>query len=180
MEGGEGRGSFCAVCRTQSHDHAGWFLVIENPWWNQLKILSWHPVLADQSAMHSVCGKRHLERLITHWLTYADLQFDAAKSPGFVLADHECRPGDGFDLPHPGQLVGELFVHREPGSLRWTGSAEARDGILEALGIAGEQRFTLLLGTPATVDSVQEDFRAVPNAVSQLVNEYAGSQTLFE
>lgn len=173
MEGREGRGSFCAVCRKQSYEHSGWFLVIENAWLDRLKILSWHPVLAEQSEMHSICGKRHLDLLITHWLTCGNLRFDVPGTLEFVLADHECRPGDGLNLLPPGQLVGELSVHRESGSRLWTGSAEAREGIFEALSGACQERVTLSLGRPARVDSVPENFGAVPTEARELLSEYS-------
>jgi hypothetical protein len=123
----------CEICGKQSDEHVGWFLVVENPWLDRVKIVVWHPVLAEQDAMHSVCGKQHLETLITYWLVYANLQFQMTQNPEFALADHENVPGSERDLPYPGQLVGELAVHRESLSRLWTGSAEARESIFDAL-----------------------------------------------
>lgn len=131
----------CVVCGKHSHEHAAWFLVVENSWLDRIKILSWHPVLAEQDEMHSVCGKRHLKLLIAHWLMCANLQFQIASHVELALADHEDVPGDVIDLPLPGQLVGELAVHRESLSRLWTGSPEARESIFGALldGLPGRE-----------------------------------------
>jgi hypothetical protein len=126
-------GCMCVVCDKRSDEHARWFLVIENSWLDRIKVLSWHPVLAEQSAMHSVCGKRHLEMLLTHWLTYGNFNSQSARIPEVTLADHVAVPGNELTLPLPGQLVGELAVHRESLSRLWTGSPEARESIFEAL-----------------------------------------------
>lgn len=174
MQGSQRRDSFCVVCRKQVPEHSGSFLVLENAWLDRLKILSWHPALAAQSEMHSVCSQRHLELLITHWLTYANLQFDRARIPEFVLASHGYRPGDAFNLPPPGQLVGELSVHRESATRLWTGSAQAREGIFEALSLSCERPCARALGTPAE-EFVQEDFCTVPAGDRQRFSEYAVS-----
>ena len=69
----------CAVCGRQTHDPA--FLVVEDSWLDRVKILGWHPVLAEQRGTRSVCGRRHLEILLTHWLTYANLDFSPSATP---------------------------------------------------------------------------------------------------
>lgn len=154
--------SRCAVCGRRSAYRASWYLVSENSWLDRLKIFSWHPVLAEQSAMHSLCGNRHLELLITHWLTYANLRFQAVKMPECVLADHEYRPGEGMNLPHPGQLVGELAIHREPVSRLWTGSPEAREGIFRALSGACEAQVLVGWKASVEVESMPMAFEVVP------------------
>ena len=60
----------CAVCGREAGDGSGWFLVVENSWLDRLKILHWHPTLAEQGGMRSVCCKLHLKSA-THSL--ADL-----------------------------------------------------------------------------------------------------------
>jgi hypothetical protein len=172
MDVGPKSKSQCAVCGKQSAEHVSWFLVIENFWLDRVKVFFWHPVLAEQSPMHSVCGKQHLELLITHWLTYANLQFDAATMPESALADHGYGPGEGFNLPHPGQLVGELAVHRESVSRLWTGSAEARDSIFQALSVVGEAQ-PAALETPAGVEFVAAEFVVAPAGRTVRLGEYA-------
>jgi hypothetical protein len=118
----------CIICGAHSNYHASWFLVLENRWLGDLKILSWHPFLAAHGGMVSVCGRQHLRSLITHWLTEANLR---------VRLRVDCAPAGRLppDLASifPGRLVGELSVHRESRSGAWTGSPETLESILNAL-----------------------------------------------
>jgi len=128
----------CAVCGTETHDHSGWFLVVENRWMDRLKVLFWHPLLAKHSEMQSVCGKRHLKVLITHWLTQANLDYptEGACSP---FSDSGRSPVETCAPHGVGRLVGELAVHRESFSHVWSGSPETLECILAAL-ISGLSR----------------------------------------
>ena len=54
----------CTVCGLDTFRHKGWFLVIENRWYDRLKILSWHCSLASQPNMRSVCCKQPLKQLL--------------------------------------------------------------------------------------------------------------------
>lgn len=164
----------CAICSSRGVHRTSWYLVVEDSWLDRLKIFSWHPELAEQSAMHSVCGKRHLELLITHWLTYANLRFEAARMPESVLANHEYGPGEGMNLPHPGQLVGELTVYREPISRTWTGSAEARESIFQALSADGEAPQPTAIEPPADVGSTAAEFVVARADRTVLFSECAG------
>lgn len=122
----------CAVCGGQTNCHAGWFLVIENRWLDHLKILSWHPVLADQAEMQSVCGQDHLKVLIQHWVTQANLDLQSGKKPVTpILAEYQAMAEPGS--PAVGTLLGELAVHRSPQSRVWTGSTQTLECILSAL-----------------------------------------------
>jgi hypothetical protein len=102
--------------------------VVENAWLDHLKILSWHPFLATQEGMVSVCGRQHLRNLITHWLTEANL----CVRPSVDYAD-EVRYQPDLASIFPGRLVGELSVHRESSSPAWMGSPETLESILNAL-----------------------------------------------
>ena len=167
--------SACAICGGRSVYHRSWYLVMEDPRLDRLKVLSWHPVLAEQSAMHSVCGKRHLELLVTHWLTYADLRIEGATTPESSLADHEYGPGEGINLPYPGQLVGELAVHREPVSRCWTGSAESLENIFEALAAAAEALQVPPQEVPAEVEFTVAEFVVAPPDRAVRLGDYVGS-----
>jgi hypothetical protein len=124
--------SSCVVCGIQPHRHQGWFLVVENRWLDRIKVLAWHPVLARQAAMQSVCCEGDLKTLLTHWLTHANLHFLATETPAWVAGDHVGV--SEADAAQPlGKLVGELAVHREALSRVWTGSPEALECILNAL-----------------------------------------------
>jgi len=122
----------CAVCGTETDQHASWFLVIENRWLDRLKILSWHPVLATQKNMLSVCGRLHLKALLTHWLTKANLELQADRDRVMPITSESQTEADQGPLS-VGRLVGELTVHRESLSRVWTGSPETLESILNAL-----------------------------------------------
>ena len=119
----------CAVCGAQTHYHANWFLVAENRWLDHLKVLSWHPVLADRADMQSVCGEDHLKVLIRHWLTQADLDLRNGKQN----LPQNAELAQACELSYAGRVLGELAVHRNPLSRNWTGSAQALECILSAL-----------------------------------------------
>jgi len=123
----------CAVCGCESHLRSGWFLVAENSWLDRLKVLSWHPVLAEQTAMLSVCGKRHLKTVITQWLTEANLPGSPSTEPTWAIPSENAPPEDEAHPVAAGKLVGELAVQRESRSNLWTGSPEALECILDAL-----------------------------------------------
>ena len=120
----------CTVCGTQSDDHANWFLVRENRWLDHLKVWSWHPTLADQAEIYSICGEEHLKILVLHWLTKANLDLQRANvPPNGALAE----PVVGVEPVAAGRLLGELAVHRNSHSQHWTGSTEAMECILTAI-----------------------------------------------
>jgi hypothetical protein len=106
--------------------------VVENRWLDSLRILSWHPVLAAQKGMTSVCNRQHLKTLITHWLTKATLELQPGREV-VVPITSESRTEVELDPLSLGRLVGELAVHREALSRAWTGSPETLECILNAL-----------------------------------------------
>jgi len=122
----------CAVCGSETNQHAGWFLLVENRWLDRLKILSWHPVLASQKGMLSACSRPHLKALITHWLTKATLELQTGGDLALPVTSANRAEGEVEPLS-VGRLVGELAVHRESLSRVWTGSPETLECILNAL-----------------------------------------------
>lgn len=175
MDVGQTANRACVVCGRRSAHRASWYLAIENSRLDGLKIFVWHPALAERSAMHSVCSPRHLELLITHWLTYANLRFEAASMTESVLADHGYWPGEGINLPHPGQLVGELTVYREHSSGHWMGSAEARESIFEALRTAREAQVGSALQNSAEEKPVPPEFAVALPDRTVLAGDYVGA-----
>ena len=118
----------CVICGVQTNYHANWFLVVLD----QLKVLSWHPRLAELPEMHSACGDQHLRILLQHWLEEANLDLhytEAASNPALG----EDRRLDNSDRLVAGRLLGELAVHRHPVSRVWTGSPQALECILSAI-----------------------------------------------
>ena len=164
----------CAVCGKESDEHARWFLLVENHWLDRLKVLSWHPALAEQEEMHSVCGKQHLQMLITHWLNHASLQFPSDGMFEFTLADNRDEAEGEPEIRSGGRLVGELAVHRESLSRLWTGSPETRQSIFAAL-IGGLEASH---ASPAKVvaadeESAETQMVPVPDFSLGSLNQYA-------
>ena len=125
----------CAVCGIETKRHSGWFLVMENCWLDRVKVLSWHPMLAQEGRMRCVCGKEHLKTILTHWLNHANLQLIATGATAWPIALDAGRTGAGAgdSASSVGRVVGELAVERESLSHVWTGSPEAMECILSAL-----------------------------------------------
>ncbi|MBZ5655337.1 MAG: hypothetical protein LAO56_08650 [Acidobacteriia bacterium] len=146
----------CAVCGIETSQHASWFLVVENRWVDRLKILSWHPVLAAQKDMLTVCSRQHLKMLITHWLTQANLDFQAGGDPAVPITSKTQTDMELGPLAL-GRLVGELAVHRESCSCVWTGSPETLECILNAL-ISGVEPRTPALNS-STFDVSPDYYR---------------------
>ena len=129
----------CVVCGAETPRHRGWDLVVENQWLDRIKILAWHPVLARQASMLSVCGEQHLKTLLTHWLTHANLRLMASAAPERPPVENSPAL-ESESMRSIGKLVGELAVHRESLSRVWTGSPQALDCILnELVQRAGDQ-----------------------------------------
>jgi len=131
----------CAVCGIEETRHQGWFLVSENQWLDRIKVLAWHPVLARQASMQSICGEEHLKTLLTHWLTHANLRILATASMERAVRQ-EPNAAEADPLRSVGRVLGELAVHRESLSHVWTGSPETLECILRALvqGAGSESR----------------------------------------
>jgi len=122
----------CAVCGIETQQSASWFLVAENRWVDRLKILFWHPVLAAQNGLLTVCNRQHLRMLLIHWLTRANLEFQADRHPAGRIPRESLTEAELAPLAVD-QFVGELAVHRESLSRAWTGSPETLECILNAL-----------------------------------------------
>jgi hypothetical protein len=166
---------FCSVCGMEASDHSGWFLVVENCWLDRLNVLHWHPMLAEQAQIQSVCGKFHLKTLITHWLIHANLQFLATGPSDWALAGGTGPAEVVCGASCIAKLVGELAIHREALSRVWSGSPEALECILSAL-IGG-------LGTkeaprPATPARARDSTPASEYAVVARVAEHSQEHAL--
>jgi len=129
----------CSVCGLDTFRHTGWFLVAENRWLDRLKILSWHPLLARQKDVQSVCCRQHLRTLIAYWLTQASLRLPPSHRLARPQASDPTLSDVDFGSRSVGQLVGELAVHRESFSHVWSGSPAALECILDALVTIGAE-----------------------------------------
>ena len=129
----------CSVCTRESADHSGWFLVLENRWSDRLKVLRWHPLLAQQAHIQSVCGRLHLKVLINHWFTYSNLEY-LAREPESAVLDPSDIYEPVYAVTSGGGLLGELAVHRESPTDNWNGSREILESIMDALVAEPEER----------------------------------------
>lgn len=124
----------CSVCGLDTFRHQEWFVVIDNRWLDRLKILSWHPSLAIQKDVKSVCCREHLKALVAHWLTRASLRVAPVQSlPPIPIGSDPTSADIDLGPEALGRLVGELTVHRESFSRVWSGSPESLECILDAL-----------------------------------------------
>lgn len=123
----------CSVCGLDTFRHTGWFLVAENRWLDRLKILSWHPMLARQKDMQSVCCGQHLKTLISYWLTQASLRLPPAQRLPRPRTGDPTLVDIDFGARSVACVLGELAVHRESFSRVWSGSPAALECILDAL-----------------------------------------------
>jgi hypothetical protein len=125
------RAVMCAVCGAQTNYHAKWFLVAENRWLDRLKVLSWHPALASQEEMQSVCGEEHLKVLIQHWLLQGNLNLRNGRKAAPIVSEYVVAEESASIAV--GSMLGELAVDRNPWSRVWTGSAQTLDCIVSAI-----------------------------------------------
>jgi len=124
----------CSVCGLDTFRHQGWFVVIDNRWLDRLKILSWHPSLAGQRDVKSVCCRQHLKTLVAHWLTRASLRVAPVQAlPPIPIGSDPDSSDVDLGPEALGRFVGELTVHRESFSRVWSGSPESLECILDAL-----------------------------------------------
>jgi hypothetical protein len=124
----------CSVCGQVTLRHGGWFLIVENRWFDRIKILTWHSSLAAKEGVKSVCCREHLKSLLTNWLDHSRLDLlPGAQNHPFPITSDAARTEIELGPASAGCLVGELSVHRETFSQTWTGSASSLDCILEAL-----------------------------------------------
>ncbi len=124
----------CSICGTNAFSHSGWFLVMENRWLDHLKIFTWHPSLASQEGISTVCCRSHLRAVIANWLDQPRLQSVSPENqlPFPITSDASRR--DPEIAPHSaGYLIAQLCVHRETFSRVWTGSPATLECILDAL-----------------------------------------------
>jgi len=124
----------CSVCGLDTLRRDQWFLVVENRWLDHLKILTWHPSLASQQGVKSVCGRQHLKVLIRHWLEQDSLRLSSPNAEQTNPITSTANLGDVEIGPSvAGYLVGELSVYREAFSSVWTGSPATLESIVDAL-----------------------------------------------
>lgn len=105
----------------------------DHRWLDHLKVLSWHPSIAVQKGIKSVCCRDHLRVLVGHWLTQASLRFPSATNcPSPIGSDPNLQDAD-LGSHSVGRLLGELSVYRDSFSREWSGSAESLECIIDTL-----------------------------------------------
>lgn len=109
---------FCAICLTARTNNEQWFLLVENRWTDQLKILSWHDELASIPGFHAACCASHVQQLVIHWMTTGTLDYPFARteacahSPASQMPVHLSSIKEEPNISGA-EVLGELAVHRE-------------------------------------------------------------------
>ena len=126
----------CAICGEANPDPTQWFLVTENHWKDQLKILEWNSLLASQYGIHMACCPSHVQELVVHWIATGSVNYPFSPTmPRNVLAQ---RCNDSAKLQPVintkcVRTIGELTVHRESMRRVLSESPESLKSILDAL-----------------------------------------------
>lgn len=123
----------CTVCCRAPGTGIGWFLLVENTWFDTIRVFHWHPALAEVPEMRAVCSRQHLRTLLAHWLAYADLHVTASETSRLPISSCVGMADHGQGGIFPTALVGELAVYRESLSRAWNGSTQTLKAILNAL-----------------------------------------------
>ena len=106
--------------------------MVENRWLDHLKIFCWHPWLAEQPEIRSVCGDQHLRILLQHWPNQANLNLHYTERANKPALCEPREPDDSRALA-AGKLLGEMTVHRHLRSRVWTGTPQVFECILSAI-----------------------------------------------
>lgn len=133
MDGSKARPTPCSICGLAELHGSDWFLVVENCWFDRLRIFRWDPSLAVQPGCKSVCCREHLKALIAFWLHRSNLRFFLEEVP--IAGASGCANRNTWDAaPRENwQLLGEISVYRESFSREWSGSPEALEAMVEAM-----------------------------------------------
>lgn len=112
------RNQACTICGEEKSPGQVWFLVTESRCEDKLKVLQWHPEIAEREGMYGACCPAHVEELVIHWMTTGSLNF-----PFATTATNPLRIGRRVPLAflpltvepdtRGARQIGELAVHRE-------------------------------------------------------------------
>lgn len=126
----------CAICGEANPDPTQWFLVTENHWKDQLKILEWNSLLASQYGIHMACCPSHVQELVVHWIATGSVNYPFAHTMPRNVPAQRCNDSAKLQPVINTKCVrtiGELTVHRESMRRVLSESPESLKSILDAL-----------------------------------------------
>lgn len=149
---------YCAICGESRRVDEDWFLLTENRWTDRLRVLAYHPLLAEQEGVFCVCGTPHVRELVLHWMITGHLDYPFAQTGSEVpsLLRPSSTPGTTCAEPDisASLVVGELAVHRESLTRVLCENPESLSGVLEAV-IAALNRGPAPLGCSCIADEAE-------------------------
>jgi hypothetical protein len=103
----------CAICGNEKLAYGDWFLVIENPWTDRLRINHWDHRLAQSPGILHACGAGHVRDLLMHWIVSGNLPTTGMSILGPHAKGEKGWCGSpAWDLAGSVQPIGELAVDR--------------------------------------------------------------------
>ena len=126
----------CPICGEVRENPEGWFILVENPWTDRLKILSWNETLARTEGARPACSAPHVQQMVVHWMTMGSLDSpfaDTADTHRFKAVSRLKVINQPETDMTSSRLLGELAVHRESLLRILRDNPESLAAILEAL-----------------------------------------------
>jgi hypothetical protein len=126
----------CRVCGEERGAGQVWFLLMESPWEDKLRILHWQDRLVGREGIHPACSPEHVQELVTHWMTVGTLDYPFAESGDGLPPSPRSAVSEtllqGF-VNTPLRQVGEISVHRESMGRILEENLDALQAILDEL-----------------------------------------------
>ena len=132
-------GHVCTICQKEKLDQEDWFLMIESPWDDRLKVLQWNDIFATHQGVHAACSPAHVQELVAHWMATGSLAHPFARTnqrPAERLMGRR-KPGWAAEMDKLNasgiRQLGELAVHREALNRILLQNPESLVSVLDAL-----------------------------------------------
>lgn len=65
----------CAICGSEKLTYGNWFLLVESPCEERLRITHWDHRLAAAASISHACGAAHAREILAQWITLGKLPF---------------------------------------------------------------------------------------------------------
>lgn len=105
--------SMCAICGNEKLAYGNWFLVVENPSQERLRITHWDHRLAGSCSISHACSAAHVREIFAQWITLGRLPSTSTNTLGFSSRkQNENVNAHVWDVAGQSQPIGELALHR--------------------------------------------------------------------